>query len=287
MPIVSLFKNALSEFMDDDLFSFGAALAFYTVLSLSPLLIIVVSLTSFIGFEAQQTIVDKIGMFIGPRASDVVEIVLENAYVKKFAGTVSAAAGVAVLLFSATTVFVQLQKAMNRIWNVRVVKGGRIRNFLWRRVVSLGIVATIGIVMFTSVVVNALIEILMGDIVGIEVINTIVSFAVYMFLFALLFKYVPDVELEWRDVRMGALITAVFFIAGRYLIGKYMVMSGIGSAYGAAGSLVVLLLWVYYSTLIVYFGAVVTHIYTLRFGSKISPKSRADWIDRSKVEKHT
>ncbi len=184
------------------------------------------------------------------------------------------------MLFAATTVFANLQKNMNKIWNVEVVKGNRFKNFMRKRVISFFMILAIGLILLASLTVNAVLELVFRTYGAMWIaVNQIVSISMYIFVFAILNKMIPDIVIRWRDVLVGAVITALFYKFGELVISRYIAYKGLGSSYGAAGSLVVFLFWVYYSSLIIFLGAEFTREYTRETDSKLLPSNRAAWSE--------
>jgi membrane protein len=276
-------KTAAFDWMEDRAAQLGAALAFYSVLSLAPLLVIAVSVAGFVfGQEAARGELDtQIEGMVGPQGATAVEDIIENAN-QPAKGTLAAVLSVVMLIVGATGVFGQLQTAMNTIWEVEPKKSG-IWGMVRQRFLSFSLVLGVGFLLLISLVLSALIagmsETLAGYWPNLEplwhLLNAVVSFIVVMLLFAMIFKFLPDTHVAWRDVWIGAAITAVLFTIGKLLIGLYLGKSSVGSAYGAAGSLVVLLVWIYYSAQIVFFGAEITQVWARRHGSRIGSDKKS------------
>jgi membrane protein len=247
----------------------AAALSYYTLLSLAPLVLMTVAVAGLIFDRAtvEGKIVTEIRLLIGREGSEVVQTVLRHARDPE-KGALSVAIGVAVLIFGATTVFVQLQSSLNRIWKV---DESAHRSLLWvlvkERLLSLAMVLAVGFLLLVSLVVSAAVAAVgetalsgMSDAaLVLETLNVLVSLVVVTVLFATIFKVLPDAPVAWRDVWVGAITTAVLFTIGKSLIGLYLGRTSIGSPYGAAGSLVVMTVWVFYASMIVFFGAELTY----------------------------
>lgn len=261
----------------------GAAVAFYTALSLAPLLMILIALAGLIGVTAQHELVHRMELLVGPKARDAIEMIIANAGRHQKAGKISVLVGGLTLFFSASGVFAQLQFAMNRIWDVRAKPGLGVWGWLRKRLLSLGMVIAIGLLIFVSLILNVAIDTALAPTGQIwKIINIIGSWVIFTLVFAVIFKLLPDVKIIWKDVWVGAAITTVLFVLGKFGISKYLGYSTVGSAYGAAGSLVVFLVWVYYCSLIVFFGAELTQVYARRHGSPIVPDRHAEWVDGAK-----
>ena len=265
-----LIKNSAIAWFDDGCPRLGAALAFYTIFSLAPVLIIGISVASFaFGRDAMQGhVVAQIEHLVGPDAALTIQAMIENAH-RSRSGVLATVLGVTTLLIGATAVFGELQDAFNLIWRSKP----RLRSFwlsmLFSRLLSFALVIALGFLMLASLLVSAGIAIFTGYVEALAgasgtllaLINFITSFAILTFLFALLFRVLPDAAVTWRDVWPGSVITALLFSVGKFLIGLYLGNSAIASSYGAAGSLVVILVWVYYSAQILLFGAEFTRLY--------------------------
>lgn len=276
--VAMLLRDAARDFMRHDDMSLSAALAFYAALSLSPLLIIIISVAGLLGPETRLLVIGQIEILAGRGARDVLEIVIDNIGGHYFAGGVSAAAGLLMLAFSGTSVFMHLQKALNRIWEVQSTRG-EIRTWIEKRVLSMGMVIAVGAVIMASILISQIVSLLFSGIGFFWLtVNSTVTIIVYMLLFAMIYRYIPDVHIGWGDVWLGAVVTAFLFSFGKYGLNRYLSRVSIGSAYGAAGSLVVLLVWVYFSSIAVFFGAEITRAYTVYFSSHLRPKKSAEWI---------
>ncbi len=252
----------------------SAALAFYTLFSLAPVLLVMVVVAGAIwGEEAVRgRIVYEFSGLMGREAAGVVQTALESAAVDG-SSNVAAAVGLATLLFGATAVFVQLQDTLNQVWEVAPKPGRLISDFLKKRLVSFGVVLCMGFVLLVSLGVSAALSALQDYLDAVldipafllQGINFLFAFAVITVLFGLIYKLLPDAKIAWRDVAWGAVATALLFSLGKYLIGLYIGQTGVASTYGAAGSLVVVLVWVYYSSLILLLGAEFTRVHSRRY----------------------
>ena len=280
-----LLKQAAWDWLDDQAPTLGAAVAYYTVFSLAPLLIIAMSIAGMVfGREAAQgQIFDQLRNLIGEASAGAMEEVVQSASSKPATGVVATIIGFVALIVGASGVFGQVQTSLNAIWRVEPKPGRGLWGLLQDRVLSFGFILIVGFLLLISLILTAVIafigEWFGGFVPGIEmfiqILNAILSLAVITMLFAMIFKFLPDVKIAWRDVWIGALITAVLFTIGKEVLGLYLGKSGVASSYGAAGSLIVLLLWVYYSAQIVFFGAEFTKAYANRFGSRVTPAENA------------
>lgn len=270
-------KGAFKGFFNDNVMSLAASLSFYTLLSFAPLLVLAVWLGSLIGYDAQLTMLDQIAGIAGPGARAAAQSVFESADANPELGSVAGIVGIGVSLVAATTVFAQLQAALNRIWGIRARPSNAIWGWLHRRVLSMGVIAAVVFVLIVSLAASSLLGLLLSrDGALWDIINQLISTAVFAFLFALLFRYLPDGRLPWQRVLWGGVITAILFAIGKWLIGFYLSSGNVGSAYGAASSLVLLLVWVYYSGAIFFFGAEVVQAWAIEKGESIEPEKHAE-----------
>jgi membrane protein len=279
-----LLKDAFKEWREDKADRLAASLAYYTIFSLAPLVLIAIAIAGLVfGREAAQgQIFGQLQGLLGPEAAGTIEASVANSQ-KKEAGLFSAGIGLVVLLWSASNVFGQLQDALNTIWEVAPKPGAGIKAFIQKRVLSMGMVLAIGFLLLVSLVLSAGLSAVGNFLGGLlpggealwQVVNFVVSFGIVTALFAAIYKVLPDAEVQWSDVWVGAAVTALLFVIGKLLIGLYLGHASVGSTFGAAGSLVVLLVWVYYSAQILFFGAEFTQAYARRFGSRIEPSEGA------------
>jgi membrane protein len=279
-----LLNRAFEEWNANNVPTLGAALAYYSVFAIAPLLIIVIAAAALLFGDqaAHRNIVGAIEGDVGRPVAKAVEQMLAN---NNDAGqsTIATLIGLAILLFGAAGVFAQLQEALNAIWKVAPKPRGAIRGFLWSRFVSFTMVLGCGFLLLVSLIIHAgisalstrLSQALPGGAGLWQAVNVIVSFGVVAFLFALIFKYVPDAQVAWKDVWVGAALTSALFGIGKFLLGWYLGQASTTSAYGAAASLVVILLWVYYAAQILLFGAAFTRVYAIWLGSRIKPSRDA------------
>jgi len=289
-------KETVSELFDDDAMTLAAALAYYTALGMSPVLVLLLWIATFAGESTQQRLVEQLQGLVGPQGGEAVKAVVENAEATPGLGTFAGIVSLATLLFSVSGVFGQLQAALNRMWDVKAAPGTTGTGpWIRKRLLSIGTFLSVGFVLVVSLAVTAFVEaasehardILPGTDVVWEILTFAISLGLSALLFALMFKVLPDVKLGWRDVGVGGLATAILFSIGRWAIGFYLGRSSIGSAYGAAGSLVVLLVWVYYASLVVFLGAELTQVLARRRGKRVEPEEHAIWVERHEEVKPT
>lgn len=283
-------KETFIRFVGHRPFVLAAALSYYTLLSLAPLLLIMVSAAGMIfGQRAVRgELVAQIRSTVGESGAQAIQTILANAS-GPGRGILSMTIGVVTLVLGATTALGQLQASLNQIWEVQARPGrGAIWNLIRTRLVSLALILGGGLLLVLSVVLSAVVA-SMRDALGEALpgggwlwqgLELLVSLIIFTLLIAAIFKYLPDVKIAWRDVWVGAAITAVLFAVGKFLIGLYLGRAGVGSPFGAAGSLVVLLVWVFYSALILFFGAQITQVYVHRSGRQIEPADYAMRVPR-------
>lgn len=285
--IFALLKATSKEWMDDDPFRQSAVIAYYSIFSLPALLIILIWIAGAIfGQDAVQgQISEQIGSMLGEDTGETVETMIANAQEQK-SNIIMKIVGIATLIFGATTVFFQLQKSLNFIWDVEQNPDSNIKRLLIDRASSLGLIVVIGFLLLISLVASALITSLSDWIKSnfpdyivyvAEGINLLLSLGIATLLFAIMFKVLPDVEITWSMVWKGAFVTAVLFVIGKFLLGLYFGMASPGSTYGAAGSIILILLWVNYTCLILFFGAEFTQVYARHIGQRLSPSEVARW----------
>lgn len=287
-----LVKQTVSEWIDQGVSRMGAALAFYTLFAMAPLFVIVLAIAGvWFGEEAaRRELFSQVSGLVGSAGGEAIQALVSAANKPK-TGAWAAVIAVATLFVGATGVFVQLQDALNSIWGVRRVPGRGLRNFIKDRLLSFALIVGIGFLLLVSLVVSAGLSALGKFMVGLlpeqgtiwQGINFVVSFGVITLLFAMIFKVLPDVKIAWRDVWIGAILTALLFNLGKFLLGLYLGRSSVTSAYGAAGSLVIVLLWVYYSAQILFFGAKFTQIYSTKHGSRLEPAPGARAVTLGEV----
>jgi membrane protein len=283
--IVGLLKETWTEWQEDKASRLAAALAYYTAFSIAPLVVIAIAIAALVYGEeaAQGQIATQLGALVGKEAAEAIESLVESSYRQSGEGIIATVISIGLLFFGASNIFTQLQDSLNTIWEVAPKPGRGIKGIIKDRILSFGMVLGIGFLLLVSLILStvlaALGNYLGGMMPGLQflwsILNFLLSFGVISLLFALMFKFLPDVKITWGDVRIGAVITALLFTIGKSLISLYLGNSGVGSTYGAAGSLVVLLLWVNFSAQILFFGAEFTQVYANKYGSLIVPTENA------------
>jgi membrane protein len=281
-----LLKQTFNEWSEDRVPRLAAALSYYTTFSLAPLLILMIGIAGAIfGAEAVQgRLDDQIRGLLGDDGAKAIQEIIQNANKNAGSGFVASALSFGALILGATGVFTELQGSLNTIWEVKPKPGRGVRGVVRDRILTFGMVLAIAFLLIVSLVVSAVLSgigIFMGGLMpGFETIghalDLVVSLAILTVLFAMIFKWLPDVVLSWRDVWIGAAATSVLFTIGKLLIGLYLGRGTVTSVYGAAGSLVVVLVWVYYSAQILFFGAELTQVYANQYGSHVVPAENAE-----------
>ncbi len=290
-----ILKDTLQGFIDNRGLKFSASLSYYTIFSLAPLLLLMISLASiFFGKDAiQGQVFGEINGLIGNQAAAQIQDVIKN---MELSGktTFALIVGGITLLIGATTVFGEIQDSINIIWKVRAKPKRSWLKWIKDRLLSSSLIAGLGFLLIVSLMVNGILLALSEwlknyfpdvTLIIFQIINILISFSVITALFAVIFKVLPDAKIAWKDVGAGAFFTACLFMLGRFLIGLYIDFSGTGSAYGAAGSLIIILVWVYYTAAILYFGAEFTKIYAEYMGARIEPADYAVYVEQYEKEK--
>ncbi|MDQ6912409.1 MAG: YihY/virulence factor BrkB family protein [Verrucomicrobiota bacterium] len=293
--IIALFTTTFNEWLEDKAPAQGAALAYYTVFSLAPLILVLLAIVGLIFRNdpngAWEKLTAQMGYFLDESAVKVVKDIAETA-AQPSKGTLATVIGIALALFGASGVFGQLQDALNTIWGVKAKPGAGIWGFLRMRFLSFAMVGGVCFLLLVSLVIETLLKAFshyvqsampggLGLAVGVYL---VFDLSVIICVFAIIFKFLPDVIVRWRDVWIGAALTATLFLIGKWALGLYLGSGAAGSAYGAASSLITLLLWIYYSSQILLFGAEFTQVYAHRTGAEVEPNKYAVCIEHSEVE---
>ena len=286
--------QAGSNFMKDKVPKLSASLAYYTIFSLGPMLIVIIYLSNLLwrkqAMEGQ--IFGQIRGLVGDNAAMQIQDILKNISLGGDS-TVAAIIGFVTLIIGATTVFAEIQDSINAIWKLKVKPNQGVWVMVKTRLLSFSLVVSLGFLLLVSLIINGLVEGLMDrlqtifpevTVVLVYIINLMLTLLITSTLFGIIFKVLPDALIRWKDVAVGAVVTAILFMVGKFGITLYIGSSNVGSAYGTAGSLVILLLWVYYSSIILYFGAEFTKAYAVKFGSRIRPNEYAVLVQTVQVE---
>jgi membrane protein len=286
----NLLKNAGSDFSEDNGVKLSASLSYYTVFSIGPVLIIIIALAGiFYGREAVEgKIFWELKGLVGADAAAQVQDIIQNIQHSQFS-TSGAVIGVILLIIGATGVFTEIQDSINYIWSIKAKPKRGWLQLIINRLVSFSLIISFGFILLVSLILHALFDLLQDRLTRLfdevtiyvfVVINYIILYAVISVLFAIIFKVLPDAKINWKDSFVGAAFTSILFLGGKFLIGFYLAHSSVGATFGAATSLVILLSWVYYTSIILYFGAEFTKEYTLTHGSGIEPDRAAVFIEK-------
>lgn len=292
--IWSTLKAAFSGFSDDKVVKLSAALAYFTIFSIGPMLLVIIFLADiFYGREAVEgSVFCQIRGFVGNDAAAQIQAIIRNASLSG-KSTITAIIGFVTLIVGATGVFAEIQDSINLIWNLKAKPQKGWLKMILNRLISFSMVVSLAFLLLVSLMINGVLDAI-GDrlayhfphvtMVVIYIINQVLTFITITALFSIIFKVLPDAKIRWKDVLVGAGVTAILFMIGKFGITFYIGTSNVGSTYGTAGSLVVILLWIYYSSIILYFGAEFTKAYAARFGRQIYPNQYAVWIKNVQVE---
>jgi membrane protein len=289
-----LLKDSFAGFSDDKVTKLSASLAYYTVFSMGPLLILIISICGiFLGREAMEgEVYRQLEGFMGADTAKSLQDIIKNAAISG-GSTIAIIIGAVTLLVGATTVFAEIQDSINTIWGLKPKPKLGLMKMLLNRFLSFSVIVSLVFILLVSLGVTWLIEGLSDrlfrnfedtSVIIVNVVGQIITLVVISFIFGVIFKVLPDAKIKWRDVALGSIVTAVLFMIGKFGISFYISKSNVGSTYGAAGSLVVLLLWTYYSSIILYFGAEFTKAYAMDFGSPIHPNHYAVTTRQVEVE---
>ena len=286
-------KDSFKGFSDHKVTKLSASLAYFTTFSIGPLLIVILFIAGkILGEEAAQgSVFDQIKGFIGADGAAQIQTIIKNAAISNKSG-IAAVIGIITLLIGATTVFGEMQDSINSIWGVKAKPKAGIMKIIMTRLLSFGMIASLGFLLLVSLAITAVVEGIGSrlkeafpdvTVIILYIVNLIITFGVITALFAIIFKVLPDIRIKWKDIWPGAIATAILFMIGKLLISVYISKSDIGSTYGAAGSLVILIVWIYYSSIILYFGAEFTKAYAFQKGVHIVPSQYAVWDDKPAV----
>lgn len=291
---LQLLKKSVIEFLNDDAIKLSASLSYYTIFSVAPMLIVIISFAGiFFGRDAiEGKIYNQIKGLIGDKAAILIQAMIAG--IKQTQHTITGAIiGIIVLILGATGVFSEIQGSINFIWSVRAKPKKGWLKLITNRVISFSLVISCGFILMVSLIINALMDLLSERlafylhnfaITAIYVIDIVLIFVVIALMFTIIFKVLPDAHIRWRDAFAGSIFTSILFLGGKFLISFYLTRSRIGLTYGAAASAVILLLWVYYSSIILYFGAEFTKVYAINKGSGITPKDTAVFIIKKEAK---
>jgi len=289
-----LISNAAKRYKKDDPVRLAGTTAYFAIFAMAPIIIIIVSATGLLlgQEEIQEKIFFELNQLLGDQGTEYIKDLVRN-YQGKTKNVIGTIVGFAIFIFTSTTFFTVLQKSLNHVWRIKVKPSSGLLKLLYDRLLSLGLILSLGFILLISLLIDAALAILKDYINKIlpditvsllEIGNIVISFGVIVLIFALIYKYLPDAKIKWKVTWMGSFITTVLFFVGKWLIELAIVKSNIGVMYGAAGSLVVILLWIFYSSMIFFFGAEITHQYAEMYSHTIEPKKNAVRIEISEVK---
>jgi membrane protein len=291
-----ILKNSIAGFFESNVFKLSGALAYFTVFSLPGVLIIIIWFSDiFYRRELiEGTVYKQIEGFVGHSAALDIQETMRNAATST-GGTFATIVGLVALIIGATTIFSEIQDSINQIWHLKAKrkKGFGILKLILNRLLSFSMIITLGFILLVSLVINGAMDLLLDrlmirypemTVILVYILNVALTFLITAFIFAAIFKVLPDARIKWKHVSVGAFVTAFLFMLGKFLISYYLGHNKMTSTYGTAGSVIVILLWVYYSSAILYFGAIFTREYVLHRGSRIYPNSYAVWVQQIEVE---
>lgn len=292
--VFGILKETVNTFMDNKGLKLSASLAYYTLFSMAPLLLLVISLAgAFFGREAiEGSVFGELNGLIGNEAAAQIQQIIKNMELSG-STTLSLVIGAVSLIVGATTVFGDIQDSVNKIWSVKAKPEKGWLKLLKDRLLSGSIIIGLGFLLIVALIVNGAVSafdyLLKGwlpdfSVILLTALTILVNFLVLALLFGVIYKVLPDAKIKWRDVRAGALFTAALFMLGRYVIGIYIDKADVGSPYGAAGSLIIILIWVYYSAAILYISTSFTKVYAAAKGENIRPSDHAVYVEEKEVE---
>ena len=279
--------DAGKDWSSDDAASLAAALAYYAIFSLAPLLVIMAAVVGVVYGEeaAHGAIASQLAQYVGAESAKVIQDAVQQSGKESSGGLIASIASAGLLLFGASKVFLQLQEALNRVWEVTASRDSGIKQLVIKRFVSLGMILGLCFLLLISLVVSTVIGALSTHLSTMlpgadyiwSFVNLMITAVVYVLLFGLLFKYVPDVDITWRSVWFGAIVTTILFMLGQWALSYYLAMNSDLTAFGAAGAILSMLVWIYYSAQIVFYGAEITQQWARQHGDSIKPSDHAEW----------
>jgi membrane protein len=290
-----IFKESIVRFFQDDPWKHSAATAFFTIFSLPGIAIISITVASYFYEDelVREQLITQIRLLTGEASAQQVQELMAQTYVTN-ASFIMKVIGIGTLAFSATTVFISLQDSLNYIWRIRPKPKKEVVKFIFNRLLSLAMIVSLGFLILVSLFADTMITILQEKVLNVfseetlhiaQIINVLISVGLVFLIFSVIYKVLPDAEISWKDIWIGALVTTVLFVAGKFGIGYYLGTSNLNDAYGAAGSLVLLLSWVYYSLMILLLGAEITYTHARYMNRTILPASNAVAIKVEEVER--
>lgn len=292
-----ILRQTFTEFLNDHGLKFSASLSYYTIFALGPVLLIIISLAGiFFGKDAVEgKIYWQIQGLIGSGAALQIQEIISNIEGSRFTGS-GVILGLVILFIGATGVFTEMQDSINYIWSIKTKPKKSVLKFIFDRLTSFSLIISFGFILMVSLGVHALVDLLHDQLKGyfdeatvliFHLFNYVILFCIITTLFAIIFKILPDAKIRWKDSYVGAMFTAVLFMIGKFFIGLYLGNSTIGVTFGAATSVIIILVWVYYTSIILYFGAEFTKVYTMNFGGGLVPDKTAVFIIKREVTELT
>ncbi len=286
--IILFVKKVILEFFDDNVLKYSASLSYYTVFSLAPMLIIIFAICGLLfGKEAiQGQVYGEIKDLVGANAALQIQETIKNIHLTKNT-PIATFISIAILLVGGTAIFGEIQDSLNKIWGLKIKSKKAWWKLILSRLLSFSLIISLGFVLMVSLLLNALIALVGNHLnklvsgvgkIFIPVIDNLATFLITAVVFAVIFKVLPDAKIKWKDVSVGAFITAILFTLGKIAIGWYLGQSNLATIYGAAGSVIIIMVWAYYSSLILYLGAEFTKVYATQYGTKIQPSDYSEWI---------
>lgn len=285
----NLLKTTFKEFIDDNVVKLSASLAYYTVFAIGPLIMVIISLTGLF-FDKEDITVRlyyQIQLLVGKTGAEQIFSIVNNIQSQNSDATLFSTVSIAILIFSATTVFADIQDSINYIWSIRAKPKKGWLKYIQNRLLSFSIIIGLGFLLMVSLLINTITDALTErlqrlfseDLVDVfRIVNALILYVIVSLLFGVIYKVLPDAKIKWHDAMRGAWFTGALFLLGKFLIGYYLGSSAIGTTYGAAASVVIILSWVYYTSIILYFGAEFTKVYALKLGGGIVPYDTAVFI---------
>ncbi len=290
----SFLKQVIEDFLEDKALKFSASLSYYTIFSIAPFLAIIIAFAGFFfGKEAiQGELYPQINDLVGNEAALQIQQMITNIHLSKNS-TFATVVSFIVLLIGATGIFSEIQDSINHIWGLKSKPKRGLLKMLLNRLISFSLIISLGFLLMVSLLLNTVVDALSRQLLKIlpdngvyvvDILNNCLMFIVLSLLFGIIFKVLPDAKIKWRNVMVGAVTTTVLFMIGKFFIGFYLGHSNLGSVYGTAGSIIIVMLWVYYSAVILYFGAEFTKVYAKKYGGEILPNDYAVWIKTKEIE---
>lgn len=285
----NLLKTTFKEFIDDNVVKLSASLAYYTVFAIGPLIMVIISLTGLFFDKEDITarLYYQIQLLVGKTGAEQIFSIVNNIQSQNSDATLFSTVSIAILIFSATTVFADIQDSINYIWSIRAKPKKGWLKYIQNRLLSFSIIIGLGFLLMVSLLVNTVTDALTDrlqrlfseDMVDVfRIVNALILYVIVSLLFGVMYRVLPDAKIKWHDAMRGAWFTGALFLLGKFLIGYYLGSSTIGTTYGAAASVVIILSWVYYTSIILYFGAEFTKVYALKLGGGIVPYDTAVFI---------